>query len=238
MLRIHERFLYHDILVMREWTQNKTIFSLSSASVLPFIEICRKKWRFSGWLHFFLCVAPHPSSTAKYVMHVDMDCFFVSVGLMKRPHLVGLPVAVTHHSSSTSATTRKRPGTDVNYEINYYRKKSRLKGNNDASDDVDGGDDDDEDIPRFSQNNILFNFLTVLFAGRVSKYICKCWIISDIFNRPFQNANVMSSNINYGVVVYSLLLAMKQFYSFKCATSTGRTQRRWRRALVLGNCVM
>jgi len=90
----------------------------------------------------------------------------------------------------------------VNYEINYYRKKSRLKGNNDASDDVDGGDDDDEDIPRFSQNNILFNFLTVLFAGRVSEYICKCWIISDIFNRPFQNANVMSWNINYGVVVY------------------------------------
>ena len=30
------------------------------------------------------------------VMHIDMDCFFVSVSLRKHPHLRGLPVAVTH----------------------------------------------------------------------------------------------------------------------------------------------
>ncbi|CAM6031790.1 unnamed protein product, partial [Sphagnum compactum] len=29
-------------------------------------------------------------------MHIDMDCFFVSVGLRSRPHMRGLPVAVTH----------------------------------------------------------------------------------------------------------------------------------------------
>ena len=29
-------------------------------------------------------------------MHIDMDCFFVSVGLRKYPHLIGKPVAVTH----------------------------------------------------------------------------------------------------------------------------------------------
>jgi len=29
-------------------------------------------------------------------MHVDMDCFFVSVGLLKRPDLRGRPVAVAH----------------------------------------------------------------------------------------------------------------------------------------------
>lgn len=30
------------------------------------------------------------------VMHIDMDCFFVSVSLKKHPHLRGQPVAVTH----------------------------------------------------------------------------------------------------------------------------------------------
>lgn len=36
------------------------------------------------------------SSSSSYVMHIDMDCFFVSVGLRKYPHLRGQPVAVTH----------------------------------------------------------------------------------------------------------------------------------------------
>lgn len=30
------------------------------------------------------------------IMHIDMDCFFVSVGLKKNPHLKGFPIAVTH----------------------------------------------------------------------------------------------------------------------------------------------
>uniref|UniRef100_H2ZFE8 DNA repair protein REV1 n=1 Tax=Ciona savignyi TaxID=51511 RepID=H2ZFE8_CIOSA len=34
------------------------------------------------------------------VIHIDMDCFFVSVGLLSRPHLKGRPVAVTHHSNA------------------------------------------------------------------------------------------------------------------------------------------
>eukprot|EP00092_Neocalanus_flemingeri_P019536 GFUD01021166.1.p1 GENE.GFUD01021166.1~~GFUD01021166.1.p1 ORF type:complete len:1198 (-),score=318.87 GFUD01021166.1:3570-7163(-) len=32
----------------------------------------------------------------KTVMHIDMDCFFVSVGLRNRPELIGRPVVVTH----------------------------------------------------------------------------------------------------------------------------------------------
>ncbi|KAK5638274.1 hypothetical protein RI129_012569 [Pyrocoelia pectoralis] len=32
----------------------------------------------------------------KVIMHIDMDCFFVSVGLRSKPHLRGQPVAVTH----------------------------------------------------------------------------------------------------------------------------------------------
>lgn len=30
------------------------------------------------------------------VMHIDMDCFFVSVGLKRHPELRGKPVAITH----------------------------------------------------------------------------------------------------------------------------------------------
>ncbi|KAI1287462.1 DNA repair protein rev1 [Halotydeus destructor] len=35
------------------------------------------------------------------IMHVDMDCFFVSVGLLTRPDLIGQPVAVCHAKSGT-----------------------------------------------------------------------------------------------------------------------------------------
>lgn len=35
-------------------------------------------------------------SRKTYIMHIDMDCFFVSVGLRNNPHLRGHPVAVTH----------------------------------------------------------------------------------------------------------------------------------------------
>lgn len=37
------------------------------------------------------------------LMHIDMDCFFVSVGLRTRPHLKGKPVAVCHGKTSASA---------------------------------------------------------------------------------------------------------------------------------------
>lgn len=36
----------------------------------------------------------------RIIMHIDMDCFFVSVGLRKYPNLRGLPVAVTHSKGS------------------------------------------------------------------------------------------------------------------------------------------
>nr|CAB3265528.1 DNA repair protein REV1-like [Phallusia mammillata] len=63
------------------------------------------------------------ASNERCIMHVDMDCFFVSVGLISRPHLIGQPVAVTHHSADTPSTAKQRPGTDPEFERNYYKKK-------------------------------------------------------------------------------------------------------------------
>ncbi|BFF98873.1 DNA repair protein REV1 [Drosophila madeirensis] len=41
---------------------------------------------------------------AHYVMHIDMDCFFVSVGLRSHPEWRGLPIAVTHSKGGSAAT--------------------------------------------------------------------------------------------------------------------------------------
>lgn len=61
------------------------------------------------------------TSYGRAVMHVDMDCFFVSIGLLTRPELRGLPVAVTHTSGASNV--RERPGVDVELEKQLYMDK-------------------------------------------------------------------------------------------------------------------
>ena len=61
------------------------------------------------------------SSQERVIMHIDMDCFFVSVGLRSRPDLRGKPVAVTH--SRSSGVVRARPGTDLALEKRHYEMK-------------------------------------------------------------------------------------------------------------------
>lgn len=56
------------------------------------------------------------------IMHIDMDCFFVSVGLRDRPHLRGLPVAVTH-SKGGAARSALRPGADPERERAMYEAR-------------------------------------------------------------------------------------------------------------------
>lgn len=49
------------------------------------------------------------SQHQRAVVHIDLDCFFVSVSITDKPHLKGKPVAVTHakpHSSPENATLR------------------------------------------------------------------------------------------------------------------------------------
>ncbi|XP_067140610.1 DNA repair protein REV1 isoform X2 [Centruroides vittatus] len=76
---------------------------------------------------------------SKIFMHIDMDCFFVSVSLLNHPHLKGKPVAVTH---SRSCFRPPPPGSNRQYEYNYYREKYKrdlknLGDNHDLLDAVD-----------------------------------------------------------------------------------------------------
>lgn len=64
----------------------------------------------------------------KVVMHIDMDCFFVSVGIRNRPDLKEKPVAVTH-SKGAPPRAPEGTGSDArNYEAEYYGKR-HPKGN-------------------------------------------------------------------------------------------------------------
>lgn len=56
------------------------------------------------------------------IIHVDMDCFFVSVGIRNRPDLKGQPVAVT--SSRGATKIAQRPGANPQLEWQYYQNKT------------------------------------------------------------------------------------------------------------------
>uniref|UniRef100_A0A8C7KI86 DNA repair protein REV1 n=1 Tax=Oncorhynchus kisutch TaxID=8019 RepID=A0A8C7KI86_ONCKI len=65
-----------------------------------------------------LSAAPGPQSC---ILHVDMDCFFVSVGIRHRPDLKGKSVAVT--SNHGSGRVAQRPGVDCQLELQCYHKQ-------------------------------------------------------------------------------------------------------------------
>uniref|UniRef100_UPI00398EF74F DNA repair protein REV1 n=1 Tax=Pristiophorus japonicus TaxID=55135 RepID=UPI00398EF74F len=65
--------------------------------------------------------AVDPPRQQNCIMHIDMDCFFVSVGIRDRPELKGKPVAVTHNRGQGRVSVR--PSANPQFEMQYYQKK-------------------------------------------------------------------------------------------------------------------
>ncbi|XP_026280569.1 DNA repair protein REV1 [Frankliniella occidentalis] len=100
---------------------------------------CRKPTTFEEEDDFEDCLEdnnfkPAASVNGKIIMHIDMDCFFVSVGLRRYPHLKGKPVAVTHSKGNGAIA---HTGSDRKSEFNLYKERleSKLKNKSNLDDD-------------------------------------------------------------------------------------------------------
>lgn len=64
-----------------------------------------------------------PQGTARVIMHVDFDSFFVSVGLRDRPDLIDQPVVVCHAGSSEGGGNAGVSSTSEIASCNYVARK-------------------------------------------------------------------------------------------------------------------
>jgi len=70
------------------------------------------------------------SKQERVIMHIDMDCFFVSVGIRNKPELQDLPVAVTHAKGNMFSTNHDNKEFKSLSEIascSYAARKAGIK---------------------------------------------------------------------------------------------------------------
>lgn len=70
--------------------------------------------------------------TGPMIMHIDMDCFFVSVGLLNKPHLRDKPVVVAHAKTGRGERLPDQPTDQMNSfselaSCNYEARKFGIK---------------------------------------------------------------------------------------------------------------
>jgi DNA repair protein REV1 len=65
-------------------------------------------------------------STEQVIMHVDFDAFFVSAGLVSRPHLRGKPVVVCHSQHAQGGTSSTSEIASASYEARGFGIKNGM----------------------------------------------------------------------------------------------------------------
>lgn len=63
----------------------------------------------------------------RVIMHCDFDCFFVSAGLVKRPHLRGKPVVVCHSQGAQGGTSSTSEIASSSYEARSFGIKNGMR---------------------------------------------------------------------------------------------------------------
>ncbi|XP_043465500.1 DNA repair protein Rev1 [Leptopilina heterotoma] len=70
--------------------------------------------------------SPNETLPENIIMHIDMDCFFVSVGIRNRPELKDQPVAVTHAKGNKSNENQEGSYSEI-ASCSYEARKFGLK---------------------------------------------------------------------------------------------------------------
>jgi DNA repair protein REV1 len=67
------------------------------------------------------------TESSRIIMHCDFDCFFVSAGLVSRPHLRGKPVVVCHSQGSTGGGASTSEIASSSYEAREFGIKNGMR---------------------------------------------------------------------------------------------------------------